>query len=530
MSSEVGPWDVGRLHEQSASKARRRKRGAFYTPRSVVEGLLRHAIPDGSAPPSAVLDPTCGGGAFLVGAADRLVDCGLSPSDALGRMWAIDIDTSAVEAARHALSVWAGEQDLDPEDAAVAGLSDRIVAGDALRGLPKQFPRPMLVVGNPPFSTPLKGSAFPKRAVKFRTARPELFGPYVDLAGIHLQAAVEHCDDGGSSRVAFVLPQSILASRDSSGMRTHLDEIAPMELLWSTSEQLFEANVEVCALILGVGSGPAKSSATICRGATVEPIGVARKGEPWASLAARALGAPGFELDGPPLGERVRATAGFRDEYYALATACRELADMPAPLANAEPIRIATVGSLDPLQDLWGIRPTRFAKKTWQQPVVDMSRLDGIPRITTWLHQQLRPKVLLPTQSKVFEPVIDRAGCMAPVTPVLAVHADADDLDHVAAMFLAPPLVAWAYRRWFGTALSVSAIKVAARDVPSFPTPADHALWDRAAELVAALSAEGRDLSDEDRVTALTAIASLMNDAYRGPHETLTWWIDRLLS
>ena len=114
---------------------------------------------------------------------------------------------------------------------------------------------------------------------------------------------------------------------------------------------------------------------------------------------------------------------------------------------------------------------------------------------------------------------------MAPVTPVLSIHADPKDLDRVAAVFLAPPIVAWAYQRWFGTALAVSAIKIAARDIATFPKPLDLHLWDEAAQMVGECSLAREPAEIRQQVIE---IAKLMNRAYNGTQDTFDWWLDRL--
>ncbi|MEZ5227909.1 MAG: hypothetical protein R2710_14920 [Acidimicrobiales bacterium] len=94
---------------------------------------------------------------------------------------------------------------------------------------------------------------------------------------------------------------------------------------------------------------------------------------------------------------------------------------------------------------------------------------------------------------------------MAPVTPLLALHAEPDALDLVTAVLLAPPVVAWAFARWFGTAMSVEAIKIAARDLADFPLPVDDGAWHEAAAIVR--SADGCDPADSVR-TAIEAATS----------------------
>lgn len=516
--SHSDPWAVGLSHERSATSQRRKQRGAFYTPRAVVEGLLRLAVPDVGSIPASVLDPTCGGGAFLLGAADRMVALGLDPSEALRRLWALDIDPGAVTATTAALSVWAASHGVVNAD-----IASHVLVGDALAGLPKNVPAPELVVGNPPFATPLKGTVFPDTATAYRNRYPDLFGPYIDLAGLHLHSAAQLCSTEPGSKIAFVLPQSILAARDGAGLRAEFLETTQLLALWATDVALFDANIQVCGLVIDTSPITKDRRVIIANGPDVEPVVAVKPTEAWSVYAASALGAPEVEIEGEPLGALVSATAGFRDEYYALAAACCEEADLPGSVSADEVIRIATVGSLDPLRFWWGERPTRFAKRKWDRPAVDLEKIEGNERMQSWLGEQLRPKLLLPTQSKVFEPVIDRNGTMAPVTPVLALHADAEDLDRLAAVFLAPPIVLWAYRRWFGTALSVKAIKVAARHIAEFPRPEDVAKWEEAAQLVG----ETVGLEPARKRQQILAIASLMNDAYGASAEVLQWWSER---
>ena len=171
-----------------------------------------------------------------------------------------------------------------------------------------------------------------------------------------------------------------------------------------------------------------------------------------------------------------------------LVGACRE-AEPAEQAGDVGPrvARVVTVGSIDPLVIDWGVEPTRFGGATWTHPVVDREQLP--PKVGRWLDRLSRPKVLLATQAKVLEPVIDRTGDVAPATPLIAVLASEDDLDRVAAVLLAPPVTLWAWRRWFGAALSVDALKLSARQVAELPLPSGGRgaeAWDEASRLVAA--------------------------------------------
>ncbi len=492
------PWLIGAVHEALASAEDRGRRGAFYTPKAVVERLVERVIPLDGSLPRFVVDPTCGGGAFLLVVLDRLVEAGCTADDAVGRIGGIDIDRGAVSAARWTVIAWAALAGAGPE--ATAGAVERIVQGDQLAGWPPTWPDVDAVVGNPPFATPLRGRDFPTEARRARDERRDRLGPYADLAALHLVVVLERCRPG--TRISLVLPQSLLAGRDATAMRAWVDRVAPMQSMWATGEAVFDAGIRVWAPLLVVGAERRRDRTT------------------WAQEAAAAIGAPRVRLpaDRETLGSIVSATAGFRDEYYALAAACVEEGDDPAATGR---MRLATVGSLDPLVSWWGRKPMQFAKRRWDRPVIDPCDVPAARK--AWIGQQRRPKVLLPTQSRILEPVLDREGTVAPATPLLSLLAEADDLDLVVAVLLAPAVSAWCYAQWFGTAMSVDAIKIAARDVTAIPLPLDHTAWLEASRLVA--TADGCDPGDAHRIAV--EVAAVMNEAYHTDEAVGSWWLAR---
>jgi hypothetical protein len=228
------------------------------------------------------------------------------------------------------------------------------------------------------------------------------------------------------------------------------------------------------------------------------------------------------------LGELVSATAGFRDEYYGMVAACREAlpAERSDPL-GAEVGRVITVGAVDPLLVAWGNKPFRFGGARWTHPVVDRAALP--PKVQRWFDRLRRPKVLLATQAKLLEPVVDRSGDMVPATPVIAVLAEPDELDRVTAVLLAPPVVLWAWRQWFGAALSVDAVKLAAKQVGELPLPADSEAWNEATALLSDTGWGGTGPNDAAAAwDQALEIATIMTEAYEAEPEVLEWWKARL--
>lgn len=507
----ANPWLVGVAHEQAAKSIDRTKRGAWYTPRGVVEGLVALALAGDNLTPAFTVDPTCGGGAFILAVLDHLVSCGVAPAKALRSVGGVDIDSGAVAVARVAIELWALANGCDTPEPLVE-------VGDALVDYPKHWPVPNAMIGNPPFASPLKAKAVDVNANKFREARPELFGPYADTAACHLVRAVDLVAAGGV--VCLVQPVSVLSGRDTEAMRKHLSAVAPTEAMWCTGQAVFDAGVRVAAPVLRPGSDPARVAlATGPRPRIVSAVAAESLGEnerQWSGLAATALGVPWVELDtSSRLGDIANATAGFRDEHYGLAAACVEQEGSQSDL------RLTTVGSIDPLFGWWGERPTRFATKLWHKPVIEPEKLD--PKVRRWLDNQMRPKVVLPTQSKVLEPLIDVDGRIVPATPVLAIHTTVERLHHVAAVLLAPPVVAWALRRSFGSALSLDAVKLSASQVQELPLPTNREPWDEAATMLS----ETNPASYPDALSLAKSVSELMMAAYGAHPEVMEWYESR---
>src|SRR5690606_31140158 len=103
----------------------------------------------------------------------------------------------------------------------------------------------------------------------------------------------------------------------------------------------------------------------------------------WAPLLAVARGVPEVDLDrSRRLGDLASSTAGFRQHFYGLVPHIRELPEEACSPFLAGPdgedgalVPLVTVGTVDPLEVLWGRRPTRIASRYWTRPVVDLAAL-----------------------------------------------------------------------------------------------------------------------------------------------------------
>ena len=427
----------------------------------------------------------------------------------------IDLDPLAVEVTRAALVLWARRAGLvgDELEAVAAVVAAQVVEGDALHGTWPAEGNLAVVVGNPPFGGQLARTTARGRD-EASVARALLGGSaagYADTAGLFLVRAVAACAPGG--RVAMLQPLSFLGARDAGAVRRRLEEQAVLEEVWLADERLFGAAVDVCAPVLRV-AGPLAAPVPVRPGAghpgdrpeavTVPRDRLTRAGT-WAPIVAASTGVPALDLGGrEPLGSLARATAGFRDEFYALAPFVADLADPDAPIEPGALLpalppgsaRLVTAGLVEPARTVWGRRTTRLAGTRLRAPVVDVTTLrawaegpDGDRRLAAWADARLRPKVVVATQTRVVEAAVDDDGSWWPSVPVISVVLDPEHDDDetrwlVAAALSAPPVSAWAAERSGGTALAPQALKLSARQVLEVPLPVDRDAWAEGAGLL----------------------------------------------
>lgn len=525
---------LGDAHQALVTPDERRRRGVHYTPSAVAAGLARVALAD--APTSArVCDPTCGGGAFLVAAAEVLHHRG----DPVARIVAeqlhgIDLDPAAVAVARLEVARWAlagtGALHVIPEAHLVAG--DGLVDGLEPAGFDA-------VLGNPPFGSQLRGATV--RDPARRAAVHEALGlgalGYADDAGLFLVRACDLAAPGGV--VTLVLPRSLLAARDGVPVRRAVQERAEWEGVWVGGDDVgFAAAVQVWAPILRIRGGRARATTSIRRyvGPSVEPVDVVdRPPEPtsWAPFVADLTGGHALDLAregacaSERLGDVATATAGFRSQFYGLIP---HVVDGLPEAPDAEHPGLVTTGAIDPLHLRWDEGPVRFGGADHRRPVVDLVALRADdPALASWVSDRLVPKVLVASQGRVVEAVLDEAGLLVPSTPVVSVEPRPDatvSAAHCAALLSSPVASAWIHQQAAGSGLGAGRCRVSARLLADLPLPADRAAWDvgaqcaRAATAAAALGdADAWAIAQGQGAEAMCRAFGIDND-----HPVVAWW------
>ena len=501
LSEPAGGWAnprlLGWVHEWSSSTVERSKRGAFYTPPDFAAAAVDAALA-GAELPEFTVDPACGGGVFLLEILDRLVGGGIAPAKAIASVAGLEIDRGAAETARLALRAWQLYHGI------AQPVAPNIVVSDSLDRWPRFWPDVDLVIGNPPFASPLKSGAIPESAAAYRSHHSEVLGPYADLAAIHLWRASQVLHDGG--RLAFVAPVSIANARDTGRMWERFEAEADAKSVLIPETNPFDASVRVFVPVFEI-----RRQAESHRRSLSHAVG-------------EALGLPNLPsvVGAEPLASICSATSGFRDEFYGLAEFVAEEPDT-ADLSNGDLVKLVTVGSVDPMECSWGVTPTKFAKAKWNRPVVDPSKLDG--KVARFVAGQRSPKVLVATQTKILEAVLDPVGDLVGVTPTIVVTTDRPA--HVVAVLMAPPVNAIAVQRWFGTGLSEVALRPTASTLLELPLPPDTSKWDEAAALISDHGQVVDGTQEPPSSAVLRQIGAVMNEAYGGTAEVLHWWLDR---
>lgn len=471
--------------------------------------------------PSTVLDPSCGGGAFLLAAADALVARGMSPGVVVGGVLVgAELDPDGARVARDALVGWAKDHGV-PERA----VQLPVLVGDALVRPRAEWADLLpvgadLVVGNPPFLSPLAADvARPETLRDALRARFGMVGRTIDAAALFLLLAAELLSDDG---VAVLLqPRSVLSAADVGAVRARLAEGVALAGLWSDDDGWFDAAVQVCAPVLRRGPQPplvaVSSGAPAVVGCTVAWPGPTS----WGPLLAPVYGVPAVELPmGPTLSTLATATAGFRDEYYALRDAV-----VDSPEGDGPPL--ATVGMVDAASLDWGVRTVKVGGANLLHPRVDLAALAaGSTRVAAWVAARSVPKVLVAAQTKVVEAVADPVGDVVPMTPLISVEPhDPADLWRVAAVLLAPPVAARAVSVGLGSGRSAATLRWSASAALLTPLPTDAAAWADGAALAEEL--HGTDAAG--RPALLELLARTMTSAYGmdpdGP--VVGWWLER---
>jgi SAM-dependent methyltransferase len=196
---------VSCVAESSLDAGARVRQGSVYTDGALAARAVADAMAAFRGRPARILDPACGGGAFLAAAA-------LHPRASGARLLGIDRDAAAVLAARARMAL-------------LARLRSRVRVQDAFARPPE--PGFDLVLGNPPYvrHEAIGGFAAKRRlATRLEGWMPgagAAFGGRADLSVAFLLLGLSRLRPGGV--LAFLLPNAWLRARYGAPLRAFLD-------------------------------------------------------------------------------------------------------------------------------------------------------------------------------------------------------------------------------------------------------------------------------------------------------------------
>lgn len=218
---EQAAYEIGQLYTVFLPQDLRAKRGVFYTPPILARRLIEKAEKAGTDWSRAhILDPACGGGAFLVPAALQVMD---SLKEASPAMVARNIKTRIEGWEIDPFAAWLSRFFIEAAAAPISAKTGKLVnpnirAIDSLHCERSEFERFDLVIGNPPF-----GRMRLQPDLRERYSR-SLYG-HANLYGIFTELAVRLTKPGGV--IAYLTPASFLAGEYFKNLRSFLWEQAP---------------------------------------------------------------------------------------------------------------------------------------------------------------------------------------------------------------------------------------------------------------------------------------------------------------
>lgn len=236
---------VAQQFEKNIPKTERKKYGQFYTPQEIVEYIIDNSQ---ITKDSKILDPSCGCGVFLMGAANKLKK--LNNVAPLRNIYGIDINPKATSISKKILC-----ENFDTK----INLDNNIISGNSIISnkkidsraidLHQSFTKIMntggfdVVIGNPPYVT-LKRDEFDSS----ESIYPEIANGVVNCATLMIGRSLELLKDGGV--LGFLLPKSVIRVDSYSKLRKFLLENTQIRTIFDLGSMFKDVRGEQIILIV----------------------------------------------------------------------------------------------------------------------------------------------------------------------------------------------------------------------------------------------------------------------------------------
>lgn len=222
---------VGQLYTALLPDTLRKALGAFYTPPVLVKRLLELIGLEGfDWRKGRIIDPACGGAAFLASVTPQLVKHSSRKQpeavleDIEARLFGIEVDPFAAWMSMVLLDLAL----LDLTAAAKRPLKNLVASRDALENHVDELGSFDLVIGNPPYG---KVTLSATQRHRFKES---LFG-HANLYGLFTELAIKVSKPGGI--IAYVTPTSFLGGEYFKNLRRLLASQAPLQRLDFVSDR-----------------------------------------------------------------------------------------------------------------------------------------------------------------------------------------------------------------------------------------------------------------------------------------------------
>ncbi|TXG97464.1 HsdM family class I SAM-dependent methyltransferase [Pseudomonas asiatica] len=243
--TETAAYEIGLIYTAMLPSEHRGNYGVFYTPPALTERLIELVTIAGvNWKTSRVLDPACGGGAFLAPIASRVIaELGKSEPEKIinniaSRLQGYEIDPFAA---------WLSQVALDAVVLPIAKLAGKrlpvlVTVCDSLRKSvdAESFD---LVIGNPPYSKVKLDSGVRELYKRSLYGHANLYGLFTDLA-------LRNVKSGGI--IAYVTPTSFLAGVYFKNLRKVMGGNAPLVMIdfVETRKNVFDDVLQETALAI----------------------------------------------------------------------------------------------------------------------------------------------------------------------------------------------------------------------------------------------------------------------------------------
>lgn len=425
---------LGQVYEQSLRKGGRHTRksgGVYYTPQPIVDYMVNASFEQLEDIPAnlQILDPACGGGAFLLTAYDYLLksQSGLRDyQDWLKSIYGVDIDPIAVDITK--LSLWLKLLEYSGVHSHMSlewlpDLNRTIQSGDTIGGSEQQFdwrtgfPQAAagfdVVLGNPPY---LDSELMATHYLSWRTYCASHYQTATgnwDLFCVFIEKALQLCRAGGVT--SLIVPNKLLSADYAGAARLLLSQTKLSSIRDYSQIQVFDAAVYPIVYVAENVRPREANSTRYEQMQTLERIGLSypihlpvASSQPWCFGIQAHIDLIHHLEQFSKLGDLVTVTgAATVSEAYQLQPL---IADCVTPnLRYPDPdLRLINSGTIDRYRLLWGQKPLRYLGQTYQYPIVPQAVLHKLP--SKRLQQAQQPKIIVAGMGLQLEAVLDQTG------------------------------------------------------------------------------------------------------------------------